>query len=635
MALLLSAGLAQPVRAAAPPDAAVALLLQQLAAHPAADTVRVRILSSLCYSLHDSDPTSALRYGEKAVNLATQLQAKRSLLHSLLNLSSCYANLADGPHALLLQQQALTLARTLRDQNGIVRAYTGIGGVHHERGDTTNAFRNYHRALLRVHEQGVSVRTRVMLLGNLGNLYAYVQNYPKALLYTRRALQLARTSHDRAGESLYMANLGLYYMQQNQLGIAEGLLRNAIGLVEPLKNYRFEVGHRELLATVLIMKGELDEAEELTQQSLRLARQIDYKERVLDAYNLLSEISEQHKEYEDAFRWQRMFQDLNDSLNSRSRLQTLAALQTGYETTEKEHQIRLLTQRGELQQLRNRELWAIVAALVLGLGGMGFLYMQLRRSRTDLSAKNLALQQATQELREVAASKDRLYAIVAHDLRGPVTSFVGVTELIDFYLKQGDENGLRRLPALVRQSAQSLNGLLDNLLSWAVSQTGELVSRPESLVVDELFNEIEELYRTTAQAKQIQLTASAPLDLPLWADRNMARTILRNLVGNALKFTPRGGQIELSAQASPTGEISLTVTDTGQGMQPDQVANLLRPGTPRLTASSLGSARSGTGLGLPICRAFAERLGGTLSIESSSSEGTVVRVQLPGAQKSN
>jgi signal transduction histidine kinase len=630
--LLLLIGLGVPAAgwaAEAPPSSAEATLLRRLVVQPP-DTGRVRLLAALCYELHDSDPTRALRYGEQAVTLSTTLRDQPGQLHALLNLSSCYANLSDGPHALRLQQQALTLARRLRDNDGIVRAYTGIGGIHHERNDTLNALRNYQWALEKVYDKDVKTRTQLMLFGNMGNLYSYLGRYSKALLYTRRALQLARANGDKAGESLYLAHLGTHYYQQNRLDLAEGLLREAITLVEPLRSYRIEAGHLEMLAIVLLLKDQFDEAETLTRRAMRLARQTASQERILDGYNLMAEINASRRDYEQAFGWQNRFRDLNDSLNSRSRLQTLAALQTRYETQGKEHQIRLLTQQGELQNLRNQKLWAVVGALVLGLGGVFFLYWKLRQSRTALAANNVALQQATRELREVAASKDRLYAVVAHDLRGPVTSFVGVTELIEFYLRKGDENGLRRLPALVRQSANSLNSLLDNLLSWAVSQTGELVSQPEWLSVDELFAEIEELYRTTAEAKQIRLTASEVPGLQVWSDLNMTRTILRNLVGNALKFTPSGGHIQLDAAATPDHNVLLSVADSGRGMPAEQLDALLRDSasSPMMVSAS-NNSRSGTGLGLPLCRAFVERLHGTLTVESTLGQGTLVQIRLP------
>ncbi|WP_375434285.1 tetratricopeptide repeat-containing sensor histidine kinase [uncultured Hymenobacter sp.] len=482
-----------------------------------------------------------------------------------------------------------------------------------------------------VHCLGVKVSTQIMLYGNLGNLYSYLRSYPSTLYYTRKALQLARESADKPGDSLYTANLGLLYLQQGKLDTAEGLARKPMTLVEPLHSYRLEAGHLELLATILLLEKQLDESELLTRRALRLGRQVDFKTRILDAYHLLTEINAGRRNYEEAFKWQGMFRALNDSINNSARLQATAALQARYEMSEKESQIKQLTHRSELQQHHNHELWLIVGALLLSLGGVGTLYWKLRRSRAALAANHAALHEVTHELREVAASKDRLYTIVAHDLRGPVTAFVGVTELIGFYLKTGDEDGLQRLPALVRQSAKSLNELLDNLLNWAVSQTGELVSQPEQLRIDDLFAEVEELYRTTAEAKQIQLTASGALTSTLWADPNMTRTILRNLVGNALKFTPGGGVIQLEAIPSAQGNtLTLRVTDTGQGMAPDQVAALLTANPKGSSAQRLMGPSFGTGLGLPLCRAFTERLGGTLAIASTPGIGTIVQVELPG-----
>ncbi|MBX0292772.1 tetratricopeptide repeat-containing sensor histidine kinase [Hymenobacter sp. HSC-4F20] len=610
-------------------SATEAALLGQLRTHPS-DTGRVRLLNALCYELHDSAPTRALTYGEQGVALARSLRDQSGLLQGLLNLGSCYANLADGPHALQLQQEALHLARRLNSADGIVRSYAGMGGVYHERNDTAAALVNYRRALERVYQPGVRVRTQLMLFGNLGNLYFYLGRRQEALVFTRRALQLARRTGDRAGESLYLADLGSFYLQMDQLETAEGLLRQAVTLVEPLNTPRFEAGHLELLATALLIKGEIEEAEELTRRALALSRRIQYRERVLDAYSLMAEINASQRNFEQAYVWQNRFRDLNDSLNSRSRVQTLTALQTRYETAEKESQIRQLTERSVVSQQRNRALWGAIAALLLGLSGMGLLYGKLRRSRAALATNHRILEEATQELRQLAASKDRLYAIVAHDLRGPVTSFAGVTELIDFYLKQGDEKGLRRLPNLVRQSAHQLNHLLDNLLNWAVNQTGELAFRPERLSAIELLVQALELYANTAEAKQITLQLEAPPELAVWADAHMTQTVLRNLVGNALKFTPSGGTICLRAKALPGSGVQLSVADSGTGMAASQVAAVLTDTGPSRPLKR--EPGSGTGLGLLLCRAFMHRQGGSLDIKSAPGQGTTVSVTLPAAR---
>lgn len=607
--------------------ASVPELQRQLRTQPA-DTGRVRLLNELCYALHDNQPALALPYGERGVILARELADRPGLMRGLLALAGCYANLADGPHALELQQEALLLARQLRSNDGLVRSFTGMGSVYHERNDTAAALRNYRRALRYAYDPGVRVSSQLMLFGNLGNLYFTMRYRSRGMLFTRRALALARRNGDRAGESLYLANMGTYYLQMKRLGTAEGLLRKAVSLLEPLPNQRFEAGHLELLATVLLLNNELEEAEELTYRALALARSLDYQERVLDAYSLLADINAAHRQYDQAYEWQLRFRSLNDSLNSRSRLQTLMALQTRYETADKERIIQQLTDRETVMQQRNRAQVGAIVTLLLGLGGAGLLYSKLRRSRAALATNNQALEQTSAELRQMAASKDRLYAIVAHDLRGPVTSFASVTELIDFYLRQGDEAGLRRLPELVRQSAQQLNHLLDNLLNWAVSQTGELAYRPQVLAVAELFEGTHRLYANALEAKQLVLHLDAGAGLSVWADVHMTQTILRNLVGNALKFTPSGGQIRLVATAAAPGQVELRVEDTGSGMPPEQITALY---SAEMLAPPLQGPRSGTGLGLLLCRAFASRQTGSLRIESTSGQGTTVRITLPAA----
>jgi signal transduction histidine kinase len=625
--LLLFQALAQPLRAQQ--RAVINRLQRRLTTLPASPG-RVLALDSLSYALHAIAPDTARRFGEQAVALAEHLHDQRGLMRSLNTLGSCYALLSDGAHALSLYAQAQAIARRLNDADGLVRSYTTMAAVHHERGDTVSAWRHYKQALLLTTGKGVRVSTRLTLYGNLSSLFFQLEQDPKALRYTYLALDLARRSGNQMCESVYLANLGTYHFYKHRYRLAEQLIRQALVITRQAKQPRYEAGNLELLSMVLLATKRPQQAAALAEQSLQQARLGHSQERVLDAYSMLAEVAAHQKHYQQAYQWQQQYAALNDSLNNGRRLTTLTALQSRYDSEDKEHQIKLLTQQAELHKMRNRVLWGAIVALVLGLTGFSFLYWQLRRSRAALAANNLALQQTTAELRQVAASKDRLYAIVAHDLRGPVTSFVGVTELIGFYLKRKDEEGLQRLPALVRQSAQSLNNLLDNLLNWAVSQTGELAYRPEKLAVAELFAENQQLYQTTAEAKQITLAAVHPPELMLWADHNMTRTILRNLVGNALKFTPVGGTVKFSADLNSANDtVLLTVTDSGRGMPANLVAEVLS-NTSLTAPTTLIGPRTGTGLGLLLCKAFVQRHGGTLDIRSAPGGGTSVVVQLPG-----
>jgi len=612
----------------------IAALRQQLAFHQP-DTTRLRLLSTLCYALHEEQPAAALPYGEAAVALARKLPLGArppGLLHSLLCLASCYANLSNGPETLTLLSEAQGLARQLNNTNALARTYTAQGSIYHERGDSAAAWRYYHQALRLMGQPGVTPRTRMKLLGNVGSLLYFRQQYTKAIHFDSLALALARRESDSTAESIYLSSLATYQLQAGNLPRVKRLLTQALAISRRQYAVRNQANQLILFAMYYIQTGQRKRVEAAAREALRLARQSNYLERVLDAYSILAAEAAEYNNYHQAYEWNKRYVELNDTLNNRQTIQALAAAQISSEAQERARRLRQLTEQHDEQVWHSRLLGGAVAVLTLALLVAVYLHRNLRRSRSALAANNRALEKASKELRGVAIFKDKLYAIVAHDLRGPVTAFAGVTNLIDSYIVHNDQAGLARLPALVRQASDSLNHLLDNVLNWAVSQTGELECRPAPLLVSELFAECQALYQTTAAASWQHITMAAPPGLRLLADRNMARTILRNLVGNALKFMPAGGHVHLEAAPDPDDfqMILLSCTDTGPGMSAATVNSLMSG--PALPEPTVTPRATGLGLGLALSRAFVHRHGGTLVIQSRPGAGTNVTVSLPAAK---
>ncbi len=619
---------------AAPPTSGDTVALRQQLATPLLDTTRVRLLTAMCTALHNARPAHALPYGEAAVSLARTLPPNQQapvLLPSLLRLASCYANLSNGPEALALLTEAQMLAYRLQDADALTRAHTAQGGIYHERRDSVTAWQHYRRGLELMPQPGVRSQTRMRLLGNVGSLLFFRQQYRQAMHFDSLALALARRDGDSTAQSNYLSSLATYQLRVGNLGRTKRLLTQALAISRRQKAVRSQVNQLIMFAMYYIETEQPERTDTATREALRLARQSNYLERALDAYAILAAEAAYQARYQQAYEWNQRYVALNDTLNSRQTMQALASAQVNYEAQERALRLRQLTEEQQEQAWRNRLLVGVVAILTVGLLVSVYLYRNLRRSRAALAANHQALEQASAELRRVAEVKDKLYAIVAHDLRGPVTAFAGVTSLIDSYIAQDDQAGLARLPALVRQAADSLNHLLDNVLNWAVSQTGELDCRPVPLQVTALFSECQGLYRTTAAASWQHLTASAPAGLYLLADRNMARTILRNLVGNALKFMPAEGRVHLEAAPDPDNPqmVLLSCTDTGPGMSAAVVAALMSG--PALPAPIASPQATGLGLGLALCRAFVHRHGGTLVIQSRPGAGTNVTVSLPAA----
>ena len=607
---------------------------QQLAAR-LPDTTRLRLLNGLCYSMRDEQPARALPYGEAAVALARTLPAgehSAGLLHSLLTLACCYANLSNGPEALSLLSEAQALARLLSDTDALACTYTAQGSIYHERGDSVTAWQHYHRALLLTSQVGVRPRTRMKLLGNVGSLLYFRQQYQQAMHFDSLALALARRESDSTAESTYLSSLATYQLRAGNLPRVKRLLTQALAISRRQHTLRNQANQLVLFAMYYIQTDQRKRADAAVREALHLARQSDYLERVLDAYSILAAEAAEYHEYRQAYEWNKRYVELNDTLNSRQTMQNLAAAQVSYENQERTRHLRQLTLQQQEQKWHTQLLVGAVAVLAFGLLFSAYLYRNLRRNRTALAVNNQALEQVSEELRSVAVSKDKLYAIVAHDLRGPVMAFAGVTSLIDFYIAQNDQAGLARLPALVRQAADSLNHLLDNVLNWAVGQTGELECRPTPLLVSELFAECQALYQTASAASGQHITVAAPPALRLLADRNMVRTILRNLVGNGLKFMPAEGHVHLEAALDPANPqmVLLSCTDTGPGMNATTVALLMSgPALPEPTPTPRAT---GLGLGLALSRAFVHRHGGTLVIQSRPGAGTNVTVSLPAAR---
>ncbi len=604
------------------------------------DTTRVRLLTVISYALREEQSARAISYGESAMALVRTLPAtvrEPLLLPVLLSLSSCYANLSNSSEALRLLAEAQALARQQRNYDALVRTYSNQGSIYHARGDTATAGLHYRRALRLLAApagESVSPRTRMKLLGNLGSLAYLRRQYALALHYDSLALTLARRSRDETAEATYLSSLATYLIQSGELPRVGRLLLQALAISQRQHATRTQAELQAQLAQYYDHVSEPALAETAALEALRLARSSHYLECALGAMGQLAGLAANRDDYRAAYNWNSHYIDLNDSLNSRQTTQTFAVAQVNYEAQERARRLRQLTAEQATQAQRTHLLMGVIAVMALILGVLVYLYRNLRRSRAAVAANNHALEAASAELRAVAVFKDKLYAIVAHDLRGPVTAFAGVTSLIDSYITQNDQAGLARLPAMVRQAADSLNHLLDNVLNWAVSQTGELECRPVPLPVADMFSECQALYQTTAAANWQHITATAPQGLGLLADRNMTRTILRNLVGNALKFMPTGGHVHLDAAPDPddAGMVLLTCTDTGPGMSATTV-NALMSG-PALPEPMPGPSLrpTGLGLGLVLCRAFVHRHGGTLVIQSRPGAGTSVTVSLPMAR---
>ncbi len=238
----------------------------------------------------------------------------------------------------------------------------------------------------------------------------------------------------------------------------------------------------------------------------------------------------------------------------------------------------------------------------------------------------LLIQRQNQELKELYATKDKLFSIIAHDLRSPFNSILGYSELLIENAKSNHDDETATFSEIINTSANNTLHLLDNLLNWAKSQTGQISFNPEKINLSDLINEMIEILNPTAKFKNISVKFLPSNEIEVYADNNMLLTILRNLIHNAIKFTNLNGEIEINARQQKD-IIHITVSDNGVGMDQATMDKLFSPDT----STTPGTAKEhGSGLGLLICKEFVEKHGGTIGVESEAGNGSIFHFTIPG-----
>jgi len=233
-----------------------------------------------------------------------------------------------------------------------------------------------------------------------------------------------------------------------------------------------------------------------------------------------------------------------------------------------------------------------------------------------------------EQLVKVNAEKDKFFSIIAHDLRSPFSSFLGITHMFVENLPSMEKADLQEMAVSMEKSASSLYGLLENLLEWAKMQRGLVPFNP---VVVSLFSSVSksmEMLMESIKNKEIEITYDIPVDIRVVADTNMLQTVIRNLVSNAVKFTPRSGKISLSAKVSGNNFVEISVKDSGIGMSPAILNNLFQLNTQINRKGTDGEPSSG--LGLLLCKEFIEKHGGKMWVESEEGKGSTFYFTIPG-----
>ena len=565
-----------------------------------------------------SDINIRLKYANLSFKLADKMDNDKFRGEAKLRIGITYKKLGDLEQAYNNILKCLEYYEDIDYSIGILEAYSKLSIILIAQNEYDGALK-YMLKILSEFEHRKDFIRYASTSTNIGELYRLNKNYIQAKKFSLDALKIYKEKNYQTGVGYALGNIGLIYLAQDSLQKAITNLNRSISILEPLgDNYSTSV-YYEGLAQVYQKQKKCSSALSKAQKSLQLAQIDGLIEQIRDANLRLSEIYSNAEQYKQAHKYYKQYIVYRDSLVNEKNIKEIANMRRQYEVAQKQTEVDELNQQREyLFSLQ------VFQAIAVGLLIITILVLAKYYRRKKKDNKKLELQQA--ELQRLNATKDKFFSIIAHDLRSPVSSFYGFLDVIDNLLKLGSIENLQRLFKDLKQSTKYILELMDNLLNWGLSQKGELPYLPVNCNIKEAVEKVCGLLCKSAELKKINLSYSLDENLHVFADERMFHSILRNLTSNALKFTPEGGAVSITAKPA-NGNVLIIIEDTGVGMAKEKVERLFDLDRSESTYGT--NNEKGMGLGLRLVSEFIEKNKGKIEAESEVGKGTRMIVRLP------
>lgn len=590
------------------------------------------------------DYGAALDYFEQSLKLRQQFHDTANIVKTLNNLGVISQIAGDFDQALAYLRRSLIFKMQLNDTLSTAKTLNNIGVIYKDVGKLTDAQRFLTQALQRYRwvndSSGIAAA-----LNNLGQVAEGMDKIDSALIYFENSLEIKRQIGDRRGLANTLNNIGLIYGNQGKTDEALKHFTEAMVIRRQLNDNFGLASVMNNMANLYLTMGENRKALELFRNSLMISRSENLLGVTLRNYAGISGYFEKTGRSDSALFYHKLYASLKDTIFNQDLKQEIVDLKNRYETEKGKKEIEILRQKNEIQQLqiendRKQKIQYVTVIFLLFFGSVTMvLYMQYRNNRNlnkQLRSMNAELEARvkirTAELEEANATRDRFFSIIAHDLKNPFNSLLGFTEILDNdYTELGDYKR-REISRYLRESAESVYRLLENLLEWSSAQTGRLQINAQRIDLEKLAVESMEQIRLTAARKGVSLKLETTGTVLAVADEDMLRTVFRNLLSNAVKFTSRSGNVAISAAYRTDKKKKwavVSIADTGTGIRPEEIKRIFHLTENKPTKGT--DNEPGTGLGLPLSYEFIRLNGGSLHVESTWGKGSRFYFMLPAA----
>ncbi len=549
-------------------------------------------------------------------------------------------------------------------QFGISTSLENIALCYISKGEIEKAIANYRESLRYRWQIGDKIGIQYATT-KLGEAFLYANQFDSALYYLKNSFnfeieqiqdeyQLAQYNYYKSKALALISDI--YYLR-NELALAKHYFALAFQLLEKNNNPYSLFDFYLNAAYFYFEHNDLQKAEECAKNALVYAKRNFSTPNYAEATKLLYNIALLRKDNANAIKYLEETYNFLDSSAKISDLMAIELSKLSADLEDKIDRVQKLVSEKRIEEQRTEKLWILVGALVIILTLMGIILYnfyqkreltkamnrtltekneelsktihQLEESRAELKVLNEQLIQANIELERSNDAKNKLFSIIAHDLRNLAGPLKNTSNLMIEEYESFDELQRRQFFMLMNDSINRLNSLLKDLLIWASALTENITINKEKVNLHLLANNSIDLFRTYAEEKSIALINQIPEEIEVFCDINMISTVFRNLIHNAIKFTNESGHVTISATQEDSSFVKIMVSDDGIGMTTD-VSNSAFVDTPfNLSFGTKGE--KGAGLGLRICKEFIQMHNGNIWFESEPNKGTTAFFTLPNS----
>jgi len=614
------------------------------------DSARVRIICDLADYYLLTDAPKAREQGLIALKLATKINFLAGKAYALNLIGFAHMVAGEYDKALKYYYQALQLGEQIGEMAVVAKAHLNLGVIYRKLNDPTRAIQSYQKSLEYARKNN-DLLAITKVYNNLGNIYEDKGSYEEALVLFKKAAALQEKLDDKRSWAISLFNIGNIHAHLPQPEKGLPYLFQALRITDEIHNELIKIGILGSIAKIYDLMGQDETALQYAKQSYALALQFASGKRIATSANLLHKLYAARKDYAKAYQYLLIYQEQTEKLQPERQKIIAAEATIKYETHKKELENKTLKAEKEKQavKLQNQQMKLIfgVCLLIVMLVLLLVLYKhkqhlrgtnqklqeannrmylqnkEIKRQKEEISAQTVMLQQQNQQLEKNNNFKTKIFSIISHDLRSP---FMSMSAFIN--LMQGNKAISPETQPIIDifgRDISIITNMINNLLAWSKAQ---LDGDKLNMALTDLYFLAEEnidLAAAGAKEKNIRLVNHVPDDTIILTDKERVNIIIRNLIANAVKFTPGGGEIHLHVQEQ-SHTISLIVSDNGRGI-PDKYLNKLFS-EQRFT--TLGTSKEkGTGLGLMLCKELVEGLQGQITVESQEGKGSSFAVVLP------